>query len=290
MGKNIVLTGSGGFVGSRFVRLNTNKYQIKTIPWQQLTESSLDLSDVETIVHLAALNHRMGKVPAQDYMKSNFELTKIFANHAKSNGVEHFIYLSTVKVYGEKNIDGRAFTEADTCNPVDAYGKSKLDAENALRSIESDSFKVSIIRCPLVYGHGVKGNMKRLIKLARSPFPLGFKGISNKRTMVFVDNLIALIDKIVEHRESGVFLAADDHSISTAEAIHMLRTAMNKKSNLFEAPGFVVNMIGMLAPGLRTRLFGSLIFDNTVTKKQLNFQNPYSSQEGFGSMILGEIN
>ncbi|HIA13009.1 MAG TPA: NAD-dependent epimerase/dehydratase family protein [Flavobacteriales bacterium] len=285
MGKSLILTGATGFVGSRFAMLNANKYKIQTIPWQQLSGPVPDLAGKEVMVHMAALNHRMDRVPDEEYMKSNFDLTKALAERAKSDGVGHFVFLSTVKVYGEVNIQGKAFTEVDICNPVDAYGKSKLNAENALRSLETDSFIVSIIRCPLVYGPGVKGNMERLISLAKLPLPLGFKGIGNKRTMVFVDNLIALIDRIIELRESGVFLAGDDHPISTAEAVRMLRSAMHKQPNLFRIPAILWNVMGLVAPKLKTRLFDSLMFDNTNTKKQLNFHNLYTTQEGFTSMI-----
>ena len=265
--------------------MNAGKYQIETIQWQQLADSLPDLVGVDIIVHMAALNHRMDKVPDEDYMKSNFELTKLLAEKAKSDGVGHFVFLSTVKVYGEVNINGRPFTETDTCKPQDAYGQSKLNAENALTSLESASFKVSIIRSPLVYGPGVKGNMQRLIKLAKSPFPLGLKGIDNKRTMVFVDNLIALIDRIIEKSQAGVFLAADDQPVSTSDAVIMLRKTLMKRVNVFRIPRILLSLIGIVAPKLTTRLFGSLLFNNDDTKKRLNFHNPYSTEEGFRLMI-----
>lgn len=285
MGKSLILTGATGFVGSRFAALNAAKYEIKTIPWRQLSDPDLDLAGVEIVVHMAALNHRMDKIPDEDYMRSNFELTKLLAERAAADGVGHFVFLSTVKVYGERNIDGKAYKEADACNPVDAYGKSKLDAENVLKSLATDSFRVSIIRCPLVYGYGVKGNMERLIKLAKSPFPLGFKGIDNRRTMVFVDNLIALLDKILEQQCPGVFLAADDQPISTSDAMIMIRQALGRKSNIFRMPTILLGMVGWLVPNLKTRLFDSLIFDNDDTKKRLNFRNPYTTEEGFNLML-----
>ena len=290
MGKTLMLTGATGFVGSRFAVLNAGKYEFKTIPWQQLSDPVPDLAGVDIIVHLAALNHRMDKVPDEDYMKSNFELTKLLAEKAKSDGVGHFVFLSTVKVYGEANIEGKPFTEIDTCNPQDAYGQSKLNAENALTSLKSESFKVSIIRSPLVYGPGVKGNMLRLIKLAKSPFPLGFKGIENNRTMVFVDNLVALIDRIIEQGQPGVFLAADDQPVSTSDAVIMLREALNKRANIFQMPGILLSLMGLVAPKLKTRLFDSLIFDNDDTKKRLNFRNPYTTQEGFRLMLADRPN
>ena len=287
MDKGLLLTGASGFVGSRFQHLNREKYAMITVPWGELSDAGLTFKGIEVVVHLAALNHRMDVVPDEEYNKSNFELTRKLGERAKAGGVGHFVFLSTVKVYGEANILGRPYTETDSCNPVDAYGKSKLDAENALQSLESETFKVSIIRSPLVYGPGVKGNMERLIKLARTPYPLGFKGIDNRRTMVFVDNLIALIDAIIEQKGAGVFLAADDNPVSTSDAVGMIRDALKKGRNMFKMPGIFLSILGWAAPKLKSRLFESLIFDNDDTKKRLNFHNPYTTQEGFASMVEG---
>ena len=285
MAKSIVLTGASGFVGSRFRLLNNEKYLIRTIPWEELSDDELELDGIEVVVHMAALNHRMGQVADEHYVNSNFKLSKTLGEQAKACGVGHFVFLSTVKVYGETNIGGKPFTETDSCHPVDAYGKSKLDAENALKALESDSFKVSIIRSPLVYGPGVKGNMERLIKLAATAYPLGFKGIENERTMVFVDNLIALVDAVINSGQAGVFLAGDDHPISTSDAVSMIRKAMGKNPKLFQTPKFIIDLVGLIVPKLKTRLFDSLLFDNSATKKQLNFHNPFTTEEGFKIMV-----
>jgi UDP-glucose 4-epimerase len=108
--------------------------------------------------------------------------------------------------------------------------------------------------------------------------------------MVFVDNLIALIDRIIEKSQPGVFLAADDQPVSTSDAVIMLREALQKKTNVFQMPGILLSLLGLVAPKLKTRLFDSLIFDNDDTKKRLNFQNPYSTQDGFRLMLTDRSN
>ena len=268
--------------------MNSGKYQIETVPWQQLSAPISELEGIEVVVHMAALNHKMNKVKDSQYVRSNFELTKALGEQARACGVRHFVFLSTVKVYGEANINNKPFSETDSCNPADAYGKSKLDAEKALKALQSDSFKVSIIRSPLVYGPGVKGNMERLINLAATSYPLGFKGIDNSRTMVFVDNLIALVDCVIKSGQAGVFLAGDDHPVSTSDAVRMIRKAQGKDPGLFRIPKFILNTVGLIVPKLKTRLFDSLLFDNNATKKQLNFQNPFTTEEGFNIMVKGD--
>ena len=146
--KNILLTGSNGFVGNYFKIHYNDKYNINTFSFLNDNFQDLDLSDTTTIIHLSALVHQMGGASEQEYAKVNIIQTLDLAKKAKSSEVKHFVFMSTVKVYGEET--DVAYTERSECNPQDDYGKSKLKAEKELLKLEDDSFKVSIIMSPLV--------------------------------------------------------------------------------------------------------------------------------------------
>ncbi len=193
--KNILLTGSSGFVGSYFTDNYTKKYYINKFSFLNDNFDELSLSNTDTIIHLSALVHQMGGASEEEYKKVNVTQTIDLAKKAKERGVKHFIFMSTVKVYGEE-ID-IAYTENTTCSPQDDYGKSKLEAELELQKLEDDDFKVSIIRTPIVYGYGVKANIKNLISLVSKVPVLPFASIQNKRSMIYVGNLCYMIDTLI---------------------------------------------------------------------------------------------
>src|SRR5690606_17972327 len=141
------------------------------------------------------------------------------AQRAREAGVRQFIYLSSTKVMGE---EGGYFDETTLPAPVDDYGKSKHEAEIALLALDSSTFAVSIIRPPLIYGPRVKGNVLRIMKLLTKSLPLPLGGIHNARSMVFILNLLALIERIIERRASGVFIAGDRTAISTTQMVRGL--------------------------------------------------------------------
>lgn len=149
---------SNGFVGSYFIKKYKEKYEIKSFSFLKDDINSLDCSDVDVVFHLSALVHQMGGASKEEYEKVNVTQTLELAKRAKESGVKHFVFMSTVKVYGEET--NTKYTEKSVCNPEDEYGKSKLKAELELLKLEDESFKVSIIRTPIVYGHGVKANIK----------------------------------------------------------------------------------------------------------------------------------
>jgi len=283
--QSLLITGATGFIGSRFVLLNKERFNIIKASVRNDTVDDLDFTGVDIVLHLAALNHRFDKIADSEYLKYNCELTLKMANRAKTAGIQHFIFLSTVKVYGEENIGGMPFTELDECKPLDAYGRSKLLAELDIQKLGGENFVVSIIRSPMVYGPGVKGNMLRLIKLSDGYFSYILNGIQNSRSIVYLDNLIALINRIIELKEKGVFLACDGNPLSTSNMVELIRQGLGKKSGGMRIPGFITGLAAGLFPSLKRRLFGSYLFDNSSTNTKLNFTPPHSSKEGFAEMM-----
>ena len=278
---NLLLTGSSGFVGRRFRYQNEDAYKINYVSLQRTSVSEIDFEGVDTILHLAGIAHKMEKTEDSLFYDVNFKLTKEFAIMAKEGGVRHFIYMSSIKAYGNT---GSYLTLESPLLPDDAYGKSKLMAEEALQALESDDFKVAIIRPPLIYGPGVKGNMKRLIELVekRKIIPLG--NIENKRSMVSVDNLIFLTNRIIDTQASGVYLVQDQDTLSTTELMRYIAEAKSVDIKLISIPGVFRALIKLLKPGIYKRVFGSLVVDDSVSRSKLDFVPPVSIKQGIEIM------
>ncbi|KOF03996.1 hypothetical protein OB69_03050 [Roseivirga seohaensis subsp. aquiponti] len=280
--KEVLVTGASGFVGQLFCVKNKDRYIIKTVSLQNIKVKDLDLSSVDVILHLAGIAHRMEKTDDSLYYDVNYELTKELATAAKAANVGHFLFVSTIKVYGDEY---ELLTPDTECRPNDAYGKSKLLAEEALKGLESEDFKVSIVRPPLIYGQGVKGNMKKLIALVERRKYIPFGNINNLRSMVGVDNFVALLDRVIETRKSGTFLIQDTEPVSTSRLISEISKAKNINVKLISIPRVMRFTIKKIAPEIYKRLFGSLIVDDSATRNILNFEPPYSFEEGVRLMV-----
>jgi UDP-glucose 4-epimerase len=283
--KKILITGSNGFVGSYFISKYKNNYDLKTFSFLKDDISRLNYKDINIVFHLSALVHQMGGASAEEYEKINVIQTLQLAKKAKESGVKHFVFMSTVKVYGEETLN--KYSENFNCNPEDDYGESKLKAEKLLLELESDNFKVSVIRTPIVYGYGVKANIKNLINLINKISILPFENIENKRSMVYIGNLCHLVNEIIIQQQSGIFLASDDQSLSTSRFIQLIAKNLDKKIYLIKVP-FFESLLKLVKPSFHKRLYGSLEVDNKVTKDKLNLKNPYSVEDGIRLMIKGE--
>ncbi|MFY4788432.1 NAD-dependent epimerase/dehydratase family protein [Aliarcobacter butzleri] len=281
---NLLITGSNGFIGNYFINNYKSKYNIETFSFLKDDINSLDCSDLDVVFHLSALVHQMGGASASEYEKINVTQTIELAKKAKESGVKHFVFMSTVKVYGEET--NRKYTENTVCNPEDDYGKSKLKAEYELQKLEDENFEISIIRTPIVYGYGVKANIKNLINLVNKVPVLPLGKIKNKRSMVYIGNLCHLVDEIITQEKKGIFLASDDEPLSTSKFIELIAKNIEKKTYLIKIP-FFESLLKILKPSFHKRLYGSLEIDNTITKEKLNLKNPYSVEDGVRFMIKG---
>jgi nucleoside-diphosphate-sugar epimerase len=282
--KSILLTGASGFIGQRFVQYNKDLYDIKATSLREKRIEDIDFNGIETVVHSAGVAHQMSKIDDKIYFDINTTLTKKLAEKAKKAGVSHFIFLSTIKVYGEHQ--KQVLKENSPCDPQgDPYGQSKLAAEKFLKSIEDDRFTVSIVRPPLVYGPRVKGNLIRFLKLADNTYLLPFANIQNKRSMIFLDNLIELLNCIIDKKITGTFLAADEQPMSTSFLISEIRKNLNRPHNLFSLPKALLWVLKKIKPEMYIRLYESLEMDTADTFKRLNFKPPYSTEVGIKAMV-----
>ncbi len=284
--KKLLITGSNGFVGSYFIDKYKSKYKIKTFSFRKDNINILDCSKIDIIFHLSALVHQMNGATPEEYERVNVTQTLKLANRAKQSGVKQFIFMSTVKIYGEETTN--PYNENSICEPEDEYGKSKLKAEIELKKLEDKNFKISILRTPIIYGYGVKANIKSLVNLVNKISILPFGKIENKRSMVYLGNLCHLVDEVIVQEKTGIFLASDDEPLSTSKLIKLIAMNLDKKLYLIKVP-FFENLLKLLKPSFHKRLYGSLEVDNSITKEKLNLTNPYRVEDGIKYMIKGEI-
>ena len=283
--ETILLTGSTGFIGSFFTKQFQRQYNIKDFSLFKNDLEALDLSDIKTVIHCAALVHQKTDYPYEKYYDINVAYPMELARKAKKHGVKQFIFISTIAVYGEEE---KRLNEETVCNPVTSYGNSKLEAENQLEKLGDNRFIISIIRSPMVYGKDAPGNIKSLLKLIRQIPVLPFSKIENKRSFVYIGNLCEIIHRIIQTKKKGIFLASDDKPISTTMLIQLISKAMGKKTILIKIPFFEV-ALKVLKPSIHKRLYGDLIVDNTVTKQKLNFENRYTTDAGINLMVKGDV-
>ena len=282
---NLLLTGAKGFIGNYFLKKYSDKYSINIFSFRNDSLTTLDLAQVDTVIHLSALVHQMGGATTEEYERINITQTLDLAHKAKKSGVKHFIFMSSIKACGEES--SSVYSENSQCNPEDEYGKSKLKAEILLQKLEDKNFRFSVIRTPIVYGYGVKANIKNLISLVRKTILLPFASISNRRSMVYIGNLCHLLDVVVQKRQSAIFLAADDLPLSTTRLMELIAKELNIKLYLVKIPFFATLLKGV-KPSFYKRLYESLEVDNSVTKKSLELTNLYTVEEGIHYMIHGE--
>jgi UDP-glucose 4-epimerase len=238
-------------------------------------------------VHMAARTHVMdetSKDPLQEYRSINTFATLNLAKQAAKNGVKRFIFISSIKVLGDKTERGRPFTNDCPFNPQDPYSVSKAEAEIGLLKLAKETnMEVVIIRPPLIYGKGVKGNFAKLLKLTTLPILLPLGSIKNKRSLVSIENLVSLITTCLVHPNAAneVFLVSDDCDMSTPELLDLIAKTGGYNSGLFK---FSVNMLRLLLRcvgkiGIYERLCGSLQVNITHTKNQLGWAPLFSPKD-----------
>jgi nucleoside-diphosphate-sugar epimerase len=288
MKKKVLITGASGFVGHGF--LTKYQSQLELIP-AKVRVGKLDqisLEGIDCVLHCAALVHQMQGAPESEYFQVNYELTKELADKALRQGVKHFVFISTAHVFGDSGSlteHGSRLNEKSPCHPHDAYGRSKLKAEEYLLSLQKPEFCVSIVRPPMVYGKGAKGNILALAKLVRLSPALPLKYSDNRRSLVGIENLCQFISLVISKQVPGIFLPQDKAPISLAEMVNSLALAMHKKILLFPLPVFIMKLIFKFAPSISARLFGTLAMDSTASNLALGYQAELSTTEGFKRML-----
>lgn len=280
----ILITGANSFIGT-FFKNNSPQFQVSEVDLLKTKPDKIDFTGKDVVFHVAAIVHQDKSIPESTYFAVNSDLAFNIANQAKKQGVKQFVFMSTVKVYGENSTQENPWTEKSDCYPTDAYGKSKLDAEKRILALVDDSFVVSIIRTPVVYGAGVKGNIQKIARLIKKYKIIPLKGIDNKRAMVYIGNLIAIIQQTIKQQKGGVFLAGDGRLLSTSEFVELLIKAEKSKRLFIRFPKCFQLFIKTIKPGFYNRLFGSMVIDNTKTFDTLSFTPPFIPEQGLKEVM-----
>ena len=280
----ILITGENSFVGRNILDYSIFK-DVGEISLIKHAPESIDFKMYDVVIHLVAIVHQKKTIPESQYFIINRDLCLKVAELAKTAGVKQFIFLSTVKVYGKFISGSEPWNEQSLCLPEDAYGKSKYEAELALKKLEDANFTISIIRTPLVYGEYVRANMLSIMKLVERISILPFKNVNNRRNFTGAENLVSFIDRIIEKRASGIFIAMDEKAISTSELVKMISENLGKKIILFKIPDFIVKVGMTIFPSIFDRLYGSFEMDNSRTLKVLDFKPPVPINDGIKKMV-----
>lgn len=310
----ILVTGASGFIGTQLVgaleRLGfdlvtagrssdyrkSNSKHVRVGDITTETDWSEALVNVRCVVHLAARVHDADGKNERSldiYRRTNVFATRRLAQQAADSGVERFIFLSTIKVHGEYTDANSPFDATSKILPDGAYPRSKYEAEIVLREIESSSnMKVTVIRPPLVYGPGVRGNFQRLIRLVATGIPLPLGALTrNRRSMVSSSNLIDLIIVCLNHRNApgGTFLVSDGVDFSTAELVSMIAAANGIPTRLFPIPLLLLKIVGGMFGYKNSinRLSDSLVVDISQTIDTLNWRPKVSLRTSSESFCRG---
>lgn len=295
----VLITGAGGFIGKNFQKhtvecnvrnvvrrppIHANEIEIKRI--DGTTNWHGYLNEVNAVVHFASLAHESAWEATQNELYSvNVEGSVNLAKSSISAGVKRFIFLSSIGVNGN-NTHRTPFSFLSDPQPHDDYSVSKFEAEKQLKELfEGSATELVIIRPPLVYGPGVKANFLSMLKWVSRGVPLPLGGIrNNKRSLVYVENLVDLIKVCIDHPAAAnqTFLVSDGEDVSTCALLKRVAHALEVKSLLLPIPPSWLGFAGWLLGkhGIEQRLCSSLQVDISHTKNTLNWKPPYSMEEG----------
>lgn len=308
VGRSILVTGASGFLGASLVRhlASSDAFSVKApvrnprisfpASVEVLPIADLDVSTnwqhalpgVEVVVHASARVHVMNEAaqdPLVEFRKVNVEGTLNLARQAAAAGVKRFIFISSIKVNGEGTSPGKPFSAEDVPAPVDAYGISKLEAEQGLYALSaSTGMEVVIMRPVLVYGPGVKANFLSMMRWLSKGIPLPFGAIHNRRSLVALDNLISLIVVCIDHPRAAnqTFLVSDGEDVSTTDLLRKLASALGKPARLLPVPGWLLQGAAALLGrrNVAQRLFGSLQVDISKNQALLGWTPPVGLDQG----------
>lgn len=292
--KKILITGANSYIGTSFekyIKENyPNDYIVDTVDMIDGTWREKDFSAYDSVFHVAGIAHSdNGKISAEKeklYRSVNTDLTVETAKKAKVDGVKQFIFMSSAIVYGDSAPIGKSkvITKDTPVNPANCYGDSKVQAENGIRPLNDETFNVVILRPPMIYGKGSKGNYPLLAKIAlKTPV---FPKVENTRSMLYIENLCEFVRLMVENKEQGTFWPQNAEYSNTSELVKLIAEVHGKKVRLVKGFGWALKIMSGMT-GLVNKAFGSLSYEVGMSEYLEQYQK-YSLSESI-KMVEGNV-
>lgn len=264
--KKILITGADSYIGTSFekwIAKYPDKYKVDTVDMKSGSWIQKDFSKFDVVFHVAGIAHVSSDPMLEDlYYKINRDLTIETAKKAKAEGVKQFIFMSSIIVYGDSSNNKRVINRNTVPIPSNFYGNSKLQAEEGIRGLENNEFKITILRPPMIYGKGSKGNYPKLAKAAQK-LPL-FPDIDNERSMLHIDNLCEFIKLMIDNEESGLFFPQNKEYVKTSEMVRLIAEVHDKRIILTKVFNPVLKL--MFGIGLINKVFGNLVYELSISE------------------------
>ena len=263
--KRVLITGKNSYIGTsleNWLMREPNKYKVNTIDMKDGTWKDADFSQYDIVFHVAGIAHVSSDSKMEDlYYKVNRDLTIETAEKAKAEGVKQFIFMSSIIVYGDSSSSKRVIDRNTVPTPSNFYGNSKLQAEEGIKHLESDDFKIVVLRPPMIYGKGSKGNYPRLANMAKK-IPV-FPDINNERSMLHIDNLCEFIKVMIDHEGSGLYFPQNKDYVKTSELVRTIAEVHGKKIMMTKVFNPVLRLL--FGIGIVNKVFGNLVYEKSMS-------------------------
>ncbi|MEK5289180.1 NAD-dependent epimerase/dehydratase family protein [Streptococcus sp. FSL R7-0212] len=270
--KKILITGANSYIGQsleNWLMNSVETFQVDTLDMVDPNWEKNDFSQYDSVFHVAGIAHFSKDESKKDfYYKVNTELTEKTAKKAKSSGVKQFIFMSSIIVYGDSTKASRMIDQDTEPSPSDFYGDSKWQAEKRLQALSDENFKIAIIRPPMIYGEGSKGNYPRLSKLSRK-LPI-IPNYVNERSMLYIGNFCEFVKQLLLTESSGIFFPQNAEYVSTTNMMSIIAKVHNRKQ--FKTKLFNPVIKRLFFNDNIKKMFGNLTYDKQLSKYSFNYQ------------------
>jgi len=263
--KNILITGKNSYIGTsleNWLMREPDKYKVDTVDMKDGSWKEKVFSSYDVVFHVAGIAHVSSDPKMEDlYYKVNRDLTIETAEKAKAEGVKQFIFMSSIIVYGDSSSSKRVIDRNTVPTPSNFYGNSKLQAEEGIKHLESDDYNIVVLRPPMIYGKGSKGNYPRLANMAKK-IPV-FPDINNERSMLHIDNLCEFIKVMIDHEETGLYFPQNKEYVKTSELVRTIAEVHGKKIWMTKVFNPVLRL--MFGIGIVNKVFGNLVYEKSMS-------------------------
>lgn len=263
--KKVLITGKNSYIGNsveNWLMKEPTQYKVDTIDMKDGLWREKDFSKYDVVFHVAGIAHVSSDPKMENlYYKVNRDLTIETAEKAKAEGVKQFVFMSSIIVYGDSSSNKTVIDQNKVPTPSNFYGNSKLQAEEGIKGLESDEFKIVILRPPMIYGKGSKGNYPKLSNIAKKT-PV-FPYIYNERSMLHIDNLCEFIKVMINQEETGLYFPQNKEYVKTSELVETIANVHGNKIIMTKVFNPVLRLL--FGVGIINKVFGNLVYEKSMS-------------------------